>query len=931
MTDSGAAIDEQTAPENGNAAVPISYTPNQLLAIRTIDRNLQIIACAGSGKTQVVSERVVQILREKGSSGIEPRNIVAFTFTERAGAELKDRIVTRVRSALGDVHGMADMYVGTIHGYCLQLLQGQIPEYFKYTVLSEVQARLLVDRASRKTGLAGLGLRRWVESRLYLDVLGTLREADIDLDELDGHPAMDAWESYGNHLDEKRYLDYAEIIVQAVRVLYEDEDLAARIGDQVKYLIVDEYQDVNPLQEGLVVRLHELGANVCVVGDDDQTIYQWRGSNVDNILHFADRYPAVETVPIEENWRSSSGVVEAARTVIEHNDPDRLPKTMVSGNAQAFGRGDLVCRQFASPDEEAEWIAEKISSMIGTPFRDHPGNEPRGLASSDFAILLRSVRRSGEPIVQALQRAGLLVVVVGMTGLFDTAEVQAADALFRFMVGRVSPDELKDAWITANVGVDMDRLDAAVQLMDQQRQWDSTKRWSVYSLQRTFLTFLEELGIREEVVPDQRGEVVYYNLGKFSQVISDYEQIHFQTAPQDKYESFANFLQYQAPGYYPEGWQDTGYVRPNAVQVLTVHQAKGMEWPAVFVPCLQRNRFPSRKMGGKGRWHVIPRDAVKGADRYDGSIEDERRLFYVALTRSQKYLFCSWAPDDTKRDYKKPSPFVAEFTASSNVLTRESRRTEEEKLEPRPRREVVNVALSFSELKYYFECPYQFKLRFMYGFNPPLHEALGYGKSLHDALAEVHKRALRGDIVSETEAGDLVDRHLNVPFAYPELRADLRNSGVEAVKRYLKDNQHLLDKTEHVEQVVEINLGGGLVVNGRIDLIRRTDTKEIIVIDFKSTDRAQEEDVTRTQLHIYALGYRELSGTAADLIEVYNLDQGGSQREEVDPALEAQTRQDVIGAGTALRANALPRLPNWCQTCATCDLVGVCRAREPAT
>lgn len=931
VSDSDIAVGEPASAQSEIAGRPISYTPNQLLAIRTIDHNLQIIACAGSGKTQVVSERVVEILREKGPSGIQPRNIVAFTFTERAGAELKDRIVTRVRESLGEVHGMADMYVGTIHGYCLQLLQGQIPEYFKYTVLNEVQNRLLVDRASRKTGLAGLGLKRWVESRLYLDVLSTLREADVDLSELDGHAAMEAWEMYGNHLDEKRYLDYTEIIVQAIRVLYDEEDLAARIADQVRYLIVDEYQDVNPLQEGLVSRLHELGANLCVVGDDDQTIYQWRGSNVDNILHFTERYPGVETVPIEENWRSSAGVVEAARTVIEHNDPDRLPKTMVSGDAQAFERGDVLCRQFATPDEEAEWIAEKVLSMVGTPFRDHPGDEPRGLAPSDFAVLLRSVRRSADPIVQALQRAGLLVVVVGMTGLFDTAEARAAEALFRFMVGRISPEELKDAWIAADVGLEAARLDAAIQLMDQQRQWDSTKRWSVYSLQRTFLSFLEELQIREEQVPNKRGEVVYYNLGKFSQVISDYEQIHFQTAPEDKYEGFADFLQYQAAGYYPEGWQDAGYVRPNAVQVLTVHQAKGMEWPAVFVPCLQRNRFPSRKMGGKGRWHVIPRDAVKGADRYDGSIEDERRLFYVALTRSQKYLFCSWAPDDTKRDYKKPSPFVAEFTASSMVLTREPGRAGESKIEPRPKREVANVALSFSELKYFFECPYQFKLRFMYGFNPPLHEALGYGKSLHDTLAEVHKRALRGDIVSDTEAGDLVDRHLNVPFAYPELRADLRNSGVEAVKRYLKDNQHLLDKTEHVEQVVEINLGGGLVVNGRIDLIRRTDTREIIVIDFKSTERAQEEDVTRTQLHIYALGYRELTGTAADLIEVYNLDHGGSQREEVDPALEAQTRQDVIGAGTALRGSALPRLPSWCQTCATCDLVGVCRAREAAT
>jgi len=148
------------------------FTESQLEAIRAIDENLQIVACAGSGKTEVVAERVAEILRVKAGDGIAPRNIVAFTFTDRAGAELKDRIVQKIHLRLGDVHGLAEMYVGTIHGYCLELLQTHMPEYFKYSVLNEVQARLLVDRSSKESGLTDpLGLKRYVESRLYLDVL----------------------------------------------------------------------------------------------------------------------------------------------------------------------------------------------------------------------------------------------------------------------------------------------------------------------------------------------------------------------------------------------------------------------------------------------------------------------------------------------------------------------------------------------------------------------------------------------------------------------------------------------------------------------------------------------------------------------------------------------------------------------------------------
>lgn len=905
----------------------IAFTPNQLKAIKTIDKNLQIVACAGAGKTQVLAERVIEILARRAR--IRPKNIVAFTFTERAGAELKDRINQRYLESFGDTLGLAEMYVGTIHGYCLQLLQSHMPDYFKYRVLNEVQARLLVDRASVKSGLSASGLRRYLESRLYLEVLGVLREADVKPSKLKGHEIVEALEMYKELLDSKHCLDYTEIMVRAVSALEKDESLRSTIGDQVRYLIVDEYQDINPLQEHLIELITGLGANVCVVGDDDQTIYQWRGSDVSFILGFKKRYPAVASVPIEENYRSSKGVVDGARTVIEHNDPGRLKKTMVSTEPQEFELGDVLCLDFANPEKEATWIAKKAKSLIGTPFKDTPDSKERGLAPSDIAILLRSVRNTGDPIVKALREAGLNVVVVGMTGLFEQPEIEAAVALFDFMVLKVDEKDLEKAWLDADLGIDKKLLCKAIAWADDQREWKDADRWSTYNLQRTFLEFLEMVGMREEDIPGDRGELVYYNLGKFSQVISDFEQVHFQSEPQRKYETFSGFLQYQAPGYYPEGWQDAGYVRPNAVQVMTVHQAKGMEWPVVFVPCLQKNRFPGKKQGGKGKWHVIPRDAVVNADSYDGSDEDERRLFYVALTRSKKFLFCSWAPDPGNQLYRKPSMFIREFTGFEGVLTDEPRQAKTRKIKSVPINKVANAALSFSELKYFFECPYQFKLRFVYGFNPPIHEALGYGKSLHDVLADIHKSALVGDVPTEDDAGPLMDRHLSLPFAYPELRDDLRESGTKAVIRYLRNTGHLLGKTEYVEQVVEINLGDGLVVNGRIDLIRRTDTKELIIIDFKSTERAQEEEVSRTQLHVYALGYRQLTGESADLIEVYNLDEKGKHtREKVSPEMEEKTRDKILKAGASLRENKLTRISSWCEKCAGCDVNGICRSKK---
>ena len=204
--------------------------------------------------------------------------------------------------------------------------------------------------------------------------------------------------------------------------------------------------------------------------------------------------------------------------------------------------------------------------------------------------------------------------------------------------------------------------------------------------------------------------------------------------------------------------------------IATVHQAKGMQWPAVFVPALRKNRFPSQRQGGLNVFHVIPEQAVPDADRYRGTEADEIRLFYVAVTRAQKYL----APDFLARRLEAvPGTITVLRLRHARTSTADrgaAGLSARGRLEPRARHEMPDVTLSFSDLKYFFECPYEFKLRFLYGFNPPIHEALGYGKSVHDVMAEMHKRAIDGDIVSDLDAEELVDRHLNTPFAYPALR-----------------------------------------------------------------------------------------------------------------------------------------------------------------
>lgn len=916
-----------------------AYTPAQTEAIGCLDQPLQIIACAGSGKTQVISKRIATLL---GQPGVQPRNIIAFTFTEKAAAELKARILSILHEEVGQVTGLAEMYVGTMHGYCLDLLQRMVPDMFKFSVLTDITAQLFVDRYCTQSGLttcpttAAQGtLRRYQNSRLYLQVLSVLREDNVNAN-LVPAGVLDSFEKYMTLIRRNALFDYTQILDSAVAYLegdpYEDADCAhvqAHIQRDIKYLVVDEYQDVNPLQERLIHSIARFGANLCVVGDDDQTIFQFRGSQVTNILEFANRRPGVRQVTLDDNFRSSRGIVELGRSVAELIPVgNRLPKAMVASGHQRWERGDLLALAFDEPNAEATWIADRIEHLRGVPFLDRPDAPERGLSWSDCAVLFRSVAKDSGPLVEELRRRGIPFIVKGLNRLFESPEIQAVVGLFRFVMSQLEGSALRALWVNAQLMPPEADWTAALDVLEAGRDFGADRRHSVYNIQRLYLAFLEKLGLREDNLAGDptRGELVFYQLGKFSQVISDFEQIHFTSEPARKYEAFVNWLTLQAPSYYADADADVGYATPDAVTIATVHQAKGLQWPAVFIPALRRNRFPSRVMGGLTLRHVIPDEALDDPARYRGTVEDETRLLYVAVTRSQKYLYATFAPVADNQQQRARSEFFQHLAAQTWVSTTATPILGQ-RLAPQPYQETPQVTLSFSELKYLFTCPYQFKLRFLYGFNAPIHEALGYGKSLHDALAEIHKRAIDGDIMTKDAATALVNRHLNAPFAYPALREQLRAAAIAAIERYFDTHGRDIANTEFSEKQIQVHVAPGITVDGRIDLIRRLDTGEVAVVDFKSSERAQAEDVTRDQLHVYALGYQELTGTSADLIEVLNLDEkGATTRESVNAPLLTAARDKIREAGEAIRSNTLTKLPVWNEdACGSCDLVGLCR------
>lgn len=903
----------------------MKYTPDQQSAIETIEQNLQIIACAGSGKTQVISQRVVTILRD--NPDVEPKNIIAFTYTEKAAAELKTRILKLCKEQLGNIRGLAEMYIGTIHSWCLQALQDNAYQYQKFSVLDEIKLKLFVDKYYKFIGMPEVGMDKYTDTARFISIMSLLREAEVAKDAKIPPVWFEALESYENQLYSKSYFDFTMIMTKTIESLKTNDAFKNRIFSELKYLIVDEYQDVNPVQEALIQELAKSKANLCVVGDDDQTIYQWRGGDVRYIQNFAQRYEDVSYIKLEDNFRSSPAVVDAALKCITNNQ-QRLEKVMTASGHQQFELKDLVYNQYDTVDEEVQFIVSTILKLRGTAFKDKIDKVSRGLDFSDFAVLIRTWKKA-HAIMQALTEANIPFVVGGVNELFSRPEIKASRAIFDFLNNQIEEDTLFAYWEAVSENIDAKKLKEAIDLLAKKKP-KKDGFYASFSLQSIFWDFIEKANLREEVFIDPAhegvigntiNEVIFYNLGMFSQMIDDFETIHFKDNPIWKLRLFLNFLTFSADGYYPEGWLNNAYKTPNAVQIMTIFQSKGLEFPVVFVPGLNKNYMPIKKPGGKQIWHFIEKTWIKDQHRYESEEEDERRLMYVAITRAQKYFFATRAVEN--RLYQKESIFAKEISNSDFFVSDlDPDYSKLEKKEPKPKSDSGAIQLNFSVLKDFFECPYRFKLISLYGFKQSISETMGYGNSVHNILMELHREFLEGKPLSDELLRDIVDRQVFLPYASQAMFERIKNTAHNTTQKYFDENREEFENIVYAEKEIQIDLGDGVMVNGRMDLIKKKDlagTEVTTIVDFKSAKEAQKENVTMEQLSLYALGYKELTGETADQLQIFNLDEDGHSKktQQLDNNQLDFISNKIVSSANEIRDNQLEKkcAPGACDIC----------------
>ena len=894
--------------------------------------NLQIIACAGSGKTEFVSNRIAYLIYKNIA---KPENIVAFTFTERAAKELKFRIRSKIRELIGHQPDIGDMYVGTIHSFCFELLKEYVPGFRGYDVLEEGKRYAFIN--SFRNELNFPHLKNWLikyrGSKPYgmteqSWVLNTfIRCVDIVREEIinpkyvsECRSFSEAIEIYDNKLKEKHFLDFSSMLSVTVRQLESDKTFIENIRKKYKYITVDEYQDINPIQEKLIKLLTGNNGNLCVVGDDDQSIYQWRGSTIENIITFKKRYKNVFTYPLKTNYRSTDGIIHLGNSLIKRNK-NRLQKSMESCGMKSE-EGDIYKLNFTTQQEEISFIVNRIKYLIGTEWIDKNNNK-RGLAYSDVAIFFRSVKYEAKPYLETFEKEKIPYTVSGIGGLFESKEIDMIFDIFSYLgdfekmwnpakaKGKIPDDDMiyNEAKTIFLVSKKEDFLKS---LQELKKNVQNKIR---VSLQALYAEILNLLGIINEELHDESREILMFNLGRLSQTISDYEGTRTYCTYKD-IQRFCWFIVNYAKSSYDAGAGEDPTQVINAVQIMTLHTTKGLGFPVVFMPnCI------SRKPRNSPSGFLDPRKF--DFTRYNGCEEDERRLFYVGMTRAKKFLYITTAYDPGPRKRKRdPSKYFNELDGKYCIDKPIADPTKRNKTTPKPSVEDYRFPTNYSELSDYIRCEYDYKMRYIYGFNPELVQALGYGKQIHNILNILHKTSQEtGKVPSEEESAELVKKYFYLRYASDTLQQKLMRSALRSILRYIglwREDFILSLKTE---RPFEMDMSNALI-SGTIDLLKRKNTQKNIleIIDFKTGNERKMQEELHLQVQLYTIASKEALNLNVEKAYIHFLDDKKQKRVEVlttpkQLELAKQTITNTVNGITARRFNRNPRNIKICENC----------------
>jgi len=833
---------------------PTPLSPDQKKVVLSSSRYLRIVAGAGTGKTETMTRRIAYLLIAKK---IEPKNIVAFTFTERAAQSMKSRIYERVKQLHGEeaCAKLGEMFIGTIHGFCMRLLEDKFG-FGDHTPLDENESAAFLFRIGWELGLGKNG-------NYIHNCLTFLKSVDVFYNELINREALEKeapdfskkLSKYENRLSEHRLLTFGQMIAFAVEKIEQHPESISHI----KHLIVDEYQDINRAQEKLI-RLIGKKASVFVVGDPRQCIYQWRGSDEKCFDDFSKIFPNVETVQIRDNWRSGSIIVRSANSLA--NSFKKQNYEPLSHKRSIKGGSFLTI--FKNSQEEAKWITNQIKTLV---------QRRKVCQYKDIAILLRSVKTSGNNFIKNFKDENIPFILGGKIGLFGRDEARAMAMFFcwlndgGFWRGGLSYSQeirgnnlLREGLKAWKSAVDSSLVPKNVE--KNLKSWKSKVIQGDYSnFTRIYQDILVHLGFLNLDPDNELHAPIIANLGRFNQLLTDYEASVRRGGTKPDWKNHLKGLMWYLNAFAQSSYEEQPAedIRGlNAVLIMTVHQAKGLEWPVVFVPCLTDSRFPSSNTGKLQEWFIPRNSNLFDVERYEGDYEDEKRLFYVAITRARDIICTSFFlhvnPESSRR--QKPSRFLKTISHKARKIKLSQNIPDEISIMPTSAKDELQT-FSASEILTFRKCPNLYRLRNLWGFQAELDIALGFGNSLHYCLRCASELIKQGE--DPIKAIKIVAEKFHLPFAGGKPFEQMRKAAKKILIRFVSRHKEDMLKIHEVESRLEFPLERATIA-GKVDVIIHKDKngKKIEVRDYKTADTVTTLEESSLQLRIYSLGLRKI-------------------------------------------------------------------------
>ncbi len=1024
------SIDADPAPA-GLEALLGGLNSDQLRAVTHGDGPLLVVAGAGTGKTQVITRRIAWLIATRRA---KPSEILALTFTDKAAEEMAVRVDQLVPygytdAAISTFHAFGD---SLIREYALELgLPTDVRVLSRPEVVIFLREHLfefdldayrpLGDPTRFLAALATLFSRCKDEDISPADYLqhadrvaaeaarvaaeagtGTATDAADAADQVDAaaeHARRQselarAFGTYQTLMAANGCIDFGDQVALALRLVRSSAAARAAIAGRFRYLLVDEFQDTNRAQAELVALLAEPHRNVTVVGDDDQAIYAFRGAAIDNILAFQDRYLGARSVVLRRNYRSLAPVLDAAYRLIRFNDPDRLEiRTGVVKQLRAErvspAPAPVRLEVFASGSEEADWIAAEIARRVAA-----------GAAPRDHAVLVRA-NAHADPILRALNMAGIPWRFSGTSGLYARPEVRMLLAFLRVVADLDSSMDLyalaaSDVYalggedLTAIVNMARRRNRSVWAVLDELERQPGILRLAPETRATVHKLVADLRGYAETAHERPAGELLYRFL-RGSGVLARLVATDTPSA-EEALQNIARFFEivraqsalladdraiFVAPHLATliEAGDDpaTAELDPDAdaVAVLTVHKAKGLEFPIVFLPGMVAGRFP---LHGRGETLPLPAGLGRGEPASpEAALAEERRLCYVAMTRARDELILCHAADYGGARARRVSPFVLEaldLPTTAGVPGAGARpASPSERLggfeavaapvlaldgpitEP--------LSLSFYQVDDYLTCPLKYKYAHVLRVPLAPHHAIIYGAALHKAVQLFHVRHAKGYVMNEAELDEVFESAWsNEGFVSREHEEARLDAGRAALRRFraaqLAPGAVI---PTYVEREFSFSLGGDRIRGrwDRVDIepagagsgsavhagpparpasadvvsptLEMLGPERVTITDYKSSDvrdpaKARQRARESLQLQIYAMGFEAMTGRLPDAVALHFLESGLIGRVPVDPGRLAKAREKIVRAATGMRARDYMPRPGYlaCTYCAFRDI-----------